>query len=257
MSSSRAKKNKPKHYAKSKKEMTFLQRAWHFIWREDSLLSWLANIVLAFILIKFVVYPLLALALGSSLPVVAVITSSMDQSPTPTCLIGTPEGFCIEHKADSYMLCGEEFTSRSRFTFDEYWDVCGDWYEQRDISQTTFASFPLSKGFNRGDVIVLGRADPEQLAVGDILVFNSNTDPSQARPYPIIHRIVDIRETATGNEYITKGDHNHQSIQTDTFDETSITEEQIIGRGLVRIPYAGYVKLIFVDVLRFIGLGGY
>ncbi len=243
-----AKRHTPKRYKRSTAEMNTWQKVWHFIWHDDSLLSWIVNILLAFILIKFVVYPLLGLALGSQLPVVAVITPSMDHQPAITCLISTPDGQCLQQKQDSYVLCGKEFTKRTRLNYDDYWNVCGNWYEDKGIVKETFNDFALSNGFRKGDVIVLGRAKPANLEVGDVLVFNSN------RPYPIIHRIVTIEETADGPVYTTKGDHNTDSINRDGFDEIHITQDQVIGRGILRLPFVGYLKLLFVDFLRLFGI---
>ncbi len=250
MKKGRATRHTPKYYMKSKAEMNLLQNIWHFIWHDDSLLSWLANIVLAFILIKFIIYPLLALALGSQLPVVAVITSSMDHHPTPACLVSTPDGHCLQNKQNSYLLCGNEFIEKIHLTFDDYWNTCGDWYIQHNITKNNFSSFKLSHGFRKGDVIVLGSAKPEKLHVGDVLVFNSN------RAYPIIHRIVAIQKTPQGYVYTTKGDHNAASIDMNGFSELHITQDQVIGRGLLRLPLVGYLKLLFVDLLHFVGIGG-
>ena len=55
-----------------------LKRVWYFIWEEDSIWSWLVNIILAFVLIKYVVYPGLGFLLGTSHPIVAVVSGSME-----------------------------------------------------------------------------------------------------------------------------------------------------------------------------------
>ena len=54
-----------------------LGKIWHFIWKDDSLLSWIINILLAFLIVKFLIYPGLGFALGTTYPVVAVVSSSM------------------------------------------------------------------------------------------------------------------------------------------------------------------------------------
>ena len=59
---------KIKHHAKS---------FWDYVWNDDSVGSWVVNVILAFIIIKFIVYPLLALVFGTNLPIVAVISGSM------------------------------------------------------------------------------------------------------------------------------------------------------------------------------------
>ena len=58
----------------------FLKKTWKFIWEDDSFLSWLVNIVIAFVLVKFIIYPLLGLLLGTGFPVVAVVSCSMEHN---------------------------------------------------------------------------------------------------------------------------------------------------------------------------------
>jgi len=58
----------------------FLKKFWHFIWEEDSLASWIVNVILAFILIKFIVYPGLGFLLSTTHPVVAVVSGSMEHN---------------------------------------------------------------------------------------------------------------------------------------------------------------------------------
>ena len=113
------------------------KRVWKFIWEDDSVWSWVVNIVLAFVLIKFVVYPGLGFALGTSHPVVAVISESMEHNEP----------------------------------FDDWWSNGGQWYRDHGISKEEFSQFILRNGFNKGDIIVLrGAKDAE---VGDIIVFQS------------------------------------------------------------------------------------
>lgn len=37
------------------------QKIWYFLWYEDSVASWLVSILVAFVLIKFIIYPGLGL----------------------------------------------------------------------------------------------------------------------------------------------------------------------------------------------------
>ncbi|MCA9477653.1 MAG: signal peptidase I [Nanoarchaeota archaeon] len=206
---------------------TTWQKIWHFIWYEDSLLSWAANIVLAFIIIKFLIYPLLSLVFGTSLPVVAVISCSMDHGYT-NCGQDAPDNLCG--------IIGE-----GPRDLDSYWTTCGDFYEQRGITKEEFSDYPLSHGFRKGDVIVLAGVAPEKVSLGDVLVFSSD------RAYPIIHRVVDIKETDTGYIYQTKGDHNPTQIIDGGLDETNVPNQVVIGRGIFRIPFLGYIKILAVD----------
>lgn len=133
---------------------TSAKKVYHFLFVEDSFLSWVVNFALAFIFVKFVLFPVLALALGTQLPLVAVISGSM------------------EHEG---------------MAFDQWWEARGGWYLDRNIGDEAFRSYPFLNGFDKGDVMVLINGD--NLAVGDVLVYSTSS-----HPYPIIHRVVAISE---------------------------------------------------------------
>jgi signal peptidase I len=217
-----------------KKPENIIGKVWYFIWHDDSILSWIVNIILAFILIKFIVYPGLGLIVGSDFPVVAVVSGSMYQG--------------LEQKDNLYEICGNVYTSKEfRSSFEKWWDNCGHWYlENTNITLEDFESFPLKNGFAKGDIIILKSA--KDIKIGDIIVFEAS------RSYPIIHRVIQIsEETNTFNKsikkYTTKGDHNPGV----GFIDTNITQEKIYGKALFKIPYLGYVKILAVDALNFIG----
>ncbi len=181
------------------------------------------NIILAFILIKFLIYPGLGLVLGTSHPIVAVVSNSM------------------EHDSD----------------FDSWWQSSEKYYSEFGIVKNSFEEFPLKNGFNKGDIMVLWRANPDNLKIGDIIVFRSaRTNP---KPDPIIHRIV-IKEEKEGKlTYQTKGDNyltNRRQInacfQDGCIYESDIQQSQIIGKALFKVPYLGYIKIWFVDLLNFL-----
>ncbi|MBR9703136.1 hypothetical protein GOV10_03810, partial [Candidatus Woesearchaeota archaeon] len=54
-----------------KKPKTWWEKAWYFLWYEDSVLSWAASLLVAFLLIKFIIYPGLGLVFGTQFPIVA------------------------------------------------------------------------------------------------------------------------------------------------------------------------------------------
>ncbi len=199
-----------------------IKKFFHFLWYDDSLLSWTLNIIIAFILIKYVVYPLLALLFGTALPVVAVISQSMYQEG----------GF------DTWWGCTpESCTSEDQ----------GYWYLQQNITKEQFKTFSLSRGFAKGDVIVL--RNPSNIEQGEVIVFQAQ------KAYPIIHRVFNIIETETGERiYQTKGDSNTVPIQSFDLDELEIREEQLIGRAILRIPYLGYPRVWLMNILSFLGI---
>ena len=222
-----------------------VKRAWKFFWHNDSGASWIANLVVAFIIIRYVVYPVLGIVLGTSFPIVAVISESMEHQLSPACEI-QDNGMCLKYSKTEFGICGYEL-DEFHHSFDNYWETCGSWYEDNDISKEYFEEFPFKDGFFKGDVIVLWRANRENIKVGDILVFQGN------KPQPIIHRTVKVWEEEGKHFYQTKGDHNARSIES-ILEETRINEERLLGKAAFRIPYLGWVKILFVDLLRPFGI---
>ena len=129
------------------------KKIWHFIWKEDSLASWAVNIILAFILVKFVIYPGLGFLLKTSYPVVAVVSGSM------------------EHNG---------------LSFDKWWESRESEYKGYGIKKEDFEKFPLKGGFNKGDIIILYGIKTENARIGDVIVY-----ANERYKYPIIHRVVE------------------------------------------------------------------
>ena len=202
------------------------KKVWRFLWDDDSIYSWIANLVIAFVIIRYAVYPLLAIALGTSFPIVAVVSESM------------------EHGLHNGVICGNSLDVYKE-SFDNYWDVCGYWYEGRNVTKEQFLTFPMRDGFNKGDVIILWR--PTELEVGDVLIFQAH------RIQPIIHRIVRVWQENGKTYYQTKGDHNAQSVGSQV-GEDKIHESRIYGKAALRVPYLGYFKIIFVELVKPLGI---
>ncbi len=223
-----------------------LKKVWHFIWEDNSIWSWMLNVVLAFILIKFLVYPSLGFMLQTSHPVVAVVSESMEHRSTPSCLSQEDSKiFFFSHmdcKEYSYSICGQSFKERKFFGIDEYWKTCSQWYETNsEITKESFSDFPIKNGFNRGDIMVLRGKEPKDIKTGDVVVFWSS------KKDPIIHRVVKKWQENGVYYFQTKGDHNDNSLRGVFLDETNIHENRIVGNAILRIPLLGYVKIWFVD----------
>ena len=243
----------------------WLKRSWRFVWHDDSMLSWIVNILLAFVLIKFILYPAVGFVLGTQLPVVAVVSSSMD------------------HRFVDGVMCGQSAIGDA-----EWWAVCGEWYEERGFSQADFDEFVFRNGFWKGDIMFVLGAKPGSVKVGDVLVF------SAGKEYPIIHRVVRVWQEGGNWFYATKGDHNEEQIQeyvisdglhlyrcyqetefgiltapcnpgvdkvdSETpgarllMDETRIPQDRVIGKAIGRLPFLGFLKIWFVDLLNLLGM---
>ncbi len=211
-------KNKPanaegteKKTAKAKKK-TAMQKLWYFIWEDNSLLSWAANILIAFVLIKFIIYPSLGLVLGTSYPVVAVVSGSMEHDGS------------FNDWWNSYAVCGFSQCRQK------------DYYASYNITKESFLSYPFKNGFNTGDLIVLVGSDIDELKQGDVVVFWANYKNAN---YPIIHRIIKIEKQGNLTTFTTKGDHNSASGMM----EQKITEDRLLGKAIFRIPFLGWIKL--------------
>ena len=166
--------------------------------KKDTWDSWLVCLILVFVFIKFIFFPLLSLITGSSLPLVVVESCSM------------------YHEAN----------------FDDWWFQNSAWYGQMGINKSDFESYPFKTGLNKGDIIITW--DYGKFKKGDIIIFSAPTQ------YPLIHRIISDKKLTT------KGDHNPGQLDI----EKEISEEQVIGKAVARIPLVGWLKLIFFEPFK-------
>lgn len=179
-----------------------IKRIWHFLWYEDSWASFAADAIIIIILGKFVIYPLLGSMLGTSLPVVAVVSSSM------------------EHNG---------------MDFDSWWYENNEYYDNIKIEKSNFKEYPLSDGFNKGDVIILTGTSFSEIKEGEVIVFLS-----KGRTEPIIHRVISVSE----DHISTKGDNNPNQLSFEKY----IYDDEIIGKAVFKIPLLGWVKVIFLEI---------
>ncbi|MFH0752512.1 MAG: signal peptidase I [archaeon] len=183
----------------------FLKAVWYFIWEDNSLLSWVVNVILAFLLVKFVIYPVLGALLGTSYPVVAVISSSMEHND---------------------------------MGFDSWWDANKEWYLQNDIAKSELESSIFKNGFNKGDIIVLRGGAADKIKRYDVIVYSNDN-----YKYPIIHRVVNIEGDGIVYGFRAKGDNNP------TTDPSSIRSDQVLGKAVIKVPYLGWIKLLFTELI--------
>jgi signal peptidase I len=202
----------------------FWSRLWWFLWEDNSVWSWIANIVLAFVLIKFIIYPALGLLLGTGYPIVAVVSGSMEHD-------GSFEEWWARPQCCNDAACAQRLPQ-------------GDLYARVGMTPEDFKGYPFSNGFNKGDIMIL--RGPQELTIGDILVFWADS-----RAEPIIHRVVQVKQGADGGmTYRTKGDHNCGSASF----EQAIGGDRMLGKALFRVPYLGWIKIGFVELLKAIGV---
>ncbi len=113
-----------------------LKKSWDFL-REDSWSSLIVTLVLAFIIIKYVFFPLLSFLTGTSLPLVIVESCSMYHSTNIDDVLKNPI------------------------------------YSQNGISLDDSKSWPFQYGLGKGDVVFAVGA--KNVKVGDVIIFQADT----------------------------------------------------------------------------------
>jgi len=177
-----------------------IRRFWKFL-QKDTWPSFVLTLIIAFVLIKFIFFPGLALLTGTTLPLVIVESCSM------------------HHHNPGFEAVFESSV-----------------YEENGIGIRASDSWDFYNGFSKGDVIfVVGAKDVE---VGEVVIFNGG-----AR-HPLIHRVIRADET-----YATKGD-NYKTNSQQLTSEKNISEDQLIGKALFKVPAIGWIKLIFFEGTR-------
>jgi len=194
------------------------RKIWDFLWNSDSIWSWLADLIILWIIIKCVLFPLAALISASALPSVIIETGSM------------------QHQS----VCGN--AGAVRLGFDDWWGNHENTYSGYNISKSEFLGFKFSKGMNIGDIILLSGRNKDNLKPGDVIIYNAG----EAKP--IIHRIVQVYNQSGTIYYETYGDNNCGQFQF----EKAVKQEQIIGKASARIPLLGLVKIATVKFINII-----
>lgn len=112
-----------------------------------------------------------------------------------------------------------------------------------DMPVVAVESNSMVPAFTRGDILIIqGVQNPEDywefLEVGDVIVF---TPPG--RPVPIVHRIIEKNDDGT---FQTRGDANNgQQLPF----EKRISPEEIEGKMVFIIPFLGWIKIGFTEIL--------
>jgi hypothetical protein len=135
--------------------------------------------------------------------------------------------FCPPLEADE--VCGKNINGHDTMNFEDYWKLCGSWYESQNISNEEFSSFIFNDGLEVGDMIIV--LSTENFKTGDIAIFNTDY-----RKYPIIHRIYAVN----GDDILTKGDNNASP--------DSASKSKVYGKAIFKIPLLGWVKILFTKI---------
>jgi hypothetical protein len=215
-----------------------IKRILHFLWNDPSPLAQIAQIGIALCLIIFVVFPTLGLLLQTPLPLVAVVSGSMEQDESVECIRVDQRGICLEKAS---LICGK-VASEKIHKFDEFWQYCSHTYTTYNITKEQFQEFTVPHGFYAGDAIIVFGKKPQDVQVGNVIVWQS------ADGIPIIHRVVAKKIINNTVYFTTKGDHNSQSILSGPRQEILINQNQYKGTAVLVIPYMGYPKYILTKL---------
>jgi|SRR3989344_6769290 len=201
-------------------EQSLARKIWNFLWNDNSIWSWIISLILAFVIVKFLLFPGLSLVLSTPLPLVVIESGSMHHSGS---LIKGLTGFAVSEE-DSVQV----------------WYNNSVWYKEHDISSEETEKWRFNTGLDKGDIIVVKGKKSSDLKIGDVIIFNAG------QQNPIIHRIVGIQQDKNSIHFSTKGDNNAGQL---TF-ETNIPADAVLGKASVRIPKIGWIKLVFVEIIR-------
>ena len=99
------------------------------------------------------------------------------------------------------------------------------------------ASDSMIPAYSRGDALIIGKCDVDNIEVGDILVFKNNNAI-------VTHRV--IKKEVVNNEirFTTKGDNNKAK------DDIISTSSNVIGKAHFVIKYVGFPTIWINEVFN-------
>lgn len=102
-------------------------------------------------------------------------------------------------------------------------------------------SSSMEPTLNKGDLVVVKGTSPEEINVGDIIVYHN---PFQG--VAVVHRVIDIKKDGDEFVFYTKGDNNRTNRLSDQ--EAGIAppvrEYWVKGRVVLTIPKLGWFRVI-------------
>jgi len=83
--------------------------------------------------------------------------------------------------------------------------------------------------YEDGDILIIKRVEPEELSVGDVIVYRNPLRGNRL----VVHRIVEIKSGPEGLTFITQGDNPVTNPRPDT---VVVTPDMIVGIPVLHIP---------------------
>ncbi|MCH8519474.1 MAG: signal peptidase I [Nanoarchaeota archaeon] len=230
-------KKKNSKTSNSKEVLTFdsirdVKSFFRYVFKGEDIMSHILFFTILFVFFKLILLPMIGFLLQTSYPLTAIVSESMEQ------------------KISNDFVCGNSINENNKDLY--YWDFCGNFYENNlNITQEEFEEFSFSKGLYRGDVIIVYGRSPENIKIGDVILFKGQDkvqlpDGTQESLFylnygPIIHRVVEINIEENNYYFTTKGDNNPLIMDK----EIKIPQEDVIGVAQIRIPYLGLINYYF------------
>ncbi len=195
------------------------KKFWKFI-NEDTWQSTLAFILLFMIFVMYIFSPVLGMLTGFSYSDSVIKLSSKGSFP-----------FVMISSNSLNLVIVESCSMHHKMELEKIME--NGLYEKNNVSFEDSKDWRFQKGFTKGDIIF--SIAPKKIEVGDVIIFNSGQPNVR---YPIIHRVIRAGET-----YTTKGDNNPGLLEY----EKEIQNDRVLAKSVLRIPYLGWIKLIFFD----------
>ncbi len=202
------------------------------------------------LLLAYGTYQTAGVVLNTDIPVVAVVSNSMSHQLEKDCVVQDRSGSCLQY-SNNWNICGNTVNTHQSLNFTQYWHYCKGSFKNVNISKTQFKNFPVSHGFQRGDLLIIRGAD--RYTEGDVIVYTlpstMQTDESGCQTFArglrqrgigkVVHRIVE----KTDSGFRTKGDHNQP------IDDCTLQKKHFSGEVAFVVPKVGYLKVLPAEIL--------
>jgi signal peptidase I len=113
---------------------------------------------------------------------------------------------------------------------------------------------PFDRTLHVGDIILIQGVNPRNLNTNypdsDVIIFRRPDDPSVL----IVHRIVAVQEINRKLYFTTKGDGNSVKDYWVGSPDGAVSEDMVVGKLLMRIPWIGHIPLFVNDVAKQLGI---
>jgi len=110
-------------------------------------------------------------------------------------------------------------------------------YLDTEVPFVVAEGISMSPAIREGHIIVFRGVEPDEIDVGDIIIFEVPDELEEILPPRITHRVIDKKTTAEGVTFRTKGD----NAPLDSFE---VPEDKVLGKEIAIIPYVGLVILV-------------